>query len=255
MKKILVFVLACFTLIGCKENDLIEFGSEDAYISFALSDMSNRPKERFLDSTYYSFSTDTALNIREKTLAIPVAISGVASSGNRNFSYEVAAESDYDASIVSISEPVIAAGKYVDTLFINIKRSEQLKEKEMTLILKLKESESFKVGHQYNSKLKIVFSDVLVEPSWWVRWVSVLGPYYKEVYQKWMQIYYLGADMSPDIETDEPGPVYYWDNMPFSPNASWSPITFMYISVLKQYFEENVVYPNGDTTKDRILLP
>ncbi|WP_149527305.1 DUF4843 domain-containing protein [Sphingobacterium hotanense] len=255
MKKLLIITIACMFFCGCKENDLVEFSADDSFISFALPDLSNRPKERFLDSVYYSFATDTAIGLQEKTIAIPIAIGGVAKHEARNYSYEINQNSDYDRALIEISEPTIAAERYVDTLYVKIKRAKELGEKEMVLILNLKDNENFKVGHQYNSELKIVFSDIMIQPTWWNAWSRVLGPFYKEVMQKWMQIYYLGADMSPHLTTNEPGPVYYWNNMPSSANPSWYPITFMYIEVMKNYFQENVIYPDGDTSKERILLP
>ncbi|WP_160368513.1 DUF4843 domain-containing protein [Sphingobacterium humi] len=255
MKRLLLLTISFLMLAGCKQNDLIDFNVEDAYISFALPDKSNRPKEPFLDSTYYSFATDTAIGIQSKVLAIPMHVGGVASNQARTYSVEIDPSSDYNPALVSLSEPVIRADHYADTLFLTIKRGEELLTKEMTLLLKLKENENFKVGHSYNRELKIVFSDVLVEPVWWATWQRYLGPYYKEVLQQWMQVYYFGADMSPDLYTGAPGPIYYWNNMPGSATASWYPITFMYIGVLKKYFEDHVVYPNGDASEERILLP
>lgn len=96
---------------------------------------------------------------------------------------------------------------------------------------------------------------MLTEPTWWNTWRTAFGPFYKEVLQQWMQIYYLGADPSPHLTEGTPGPVYYWNNMPSSATQSWYPVTYMYIGTLKKYFDENIVYPNGDTTKERILLP
>ncbi len=255
MKRLLIVTLTCLSLLGCKENDLVEFKPDESFISFALPDLSNRPAERYVDSTNYSFATDTTIGIREKTIAIPVAIGGIAKAEDRRYTYEINPLSEYDKSLIEISEPVIAGGKYIDTLYVKLKRSAKLSEKEMTLILNLKDNENFKVGHQYNSELKIVFSDILNEPTWWNTWASVMGPYHKEVLQKWMQIYYLGADMSPDLYTGVAGPIYYWNNMPSSAVSSWYPITYMYIEVLKKYFQDNVVYPNGDSSMERILLP
>lgn len=255
MKKLIVIIIGCMFFCSCKENDLVEFSADDSFISFALPDMSNRPKERFLDSIYYSFANDTTIALQEKTIAIPIAIGGVAKHEARNYSYEINPKSDFDRALIEISEPTIAADRYVDTLYVKIKRAQELGEREMVLILNLKDNKNFKVGHQHNSELKIVFSDIMIQPTWWNTWSRVMGPFYKEVMQKWMQIYYLGADMSPHLTTNEPGPIYYWNNMPSSAISSWHPITFMYIEVLKKYFQENVIYPDGDTSKERILLP
>ncbi len=252
-----LFIIALFAIIftGCKENDLIAFDTADSYVYFAYPNPDKRVQEKFLDSVYYSFATDENLTATEKQIKVPVNIGGLASNADRRFSFEILPTSDYDPSLIQISDPVIPAGKNQDTLRITIKRGAELLTKEMTLILKMKPNNDFKVGHIYNQELKLVFNDILNQPTWWNTWSRYMGPFYKEVFQKWMQIYYLGADMSPHLTDGTPGPVYYWNNMPSSTTASWYPITHMYIGVLKDYFQNNVVYPNGDSTKERILLP
>ncbi|MNE05975.1 hypothetical protein D3C80_985500 [compost metagenome] len=149
----------------------------------------------------------------------------------------------------------MGANNFVDTLFITFQRSIKMKTEPTVLYLRLEGNSEFVPGNVYNQKIKIVVDDILNEPLWWNTWKNYFGPYQKEVFQQWMQIYYLGADPSPDLYTAAPGPVYYWNNMPTSANGSWYPVTFNYIQVLKQYFIDHQVYPNGDSTKERIQLP
>ena len=70
-----------------------------------------------------------------------------------------------------------------------------------------------------------------------------------------MEIYAYGVDPTPELYNNIPPPYYYWNQMPTFVSATSFPITIMYIEKLKKYFQDNVVYPNGDTTQPRILLP
>lgn len=255
MKRIILLSIGFLLFLGCKEHELKEFDLKNAYINFAVPDHSDMPKERFLDSMTYSFATDTVIGIKAKTLAIPIKIGGLVHDKDRKFSFEIVPTSDYDPDLVSISEPIIRANKYEDTLFVSIKRDKALLTKEMNIILRLNSNENFNVGHLHNSILNIKFNDILLIPNWWNEWEMYFGPFYKEVFQQWMVVYYLGSDLTADIYTGKPGPVYFWRNMPEFPNPEWFPITFMHISLLKKYFEDHVVYPNGDNSQERILLP
>lgn len=255
MKRILLLSISFLLFLGCKELELQEFDLKNAYVNFALPDRSISAKEPFVDSMIYSFAVDTVIGIKSKTLAIPVKIGGLVSDKDRKYSVEIDPTSDYNPELVSLSEPIIRANKYEDTLFVSIKRGPELLSKEMSLVLRLNSNENFNVGHLHNSLLTIKFNDILLIPTWWNDWEMYFGPFFKEVYQQWMVIYYLGSDMSTDIYTGAPGPVYFWKNMPEYPEPQWFPITFMHISLLKKYFEDHVVYPNGDNTQERILLP
>ncbi len=250
-----IVVLLILCLFGCKENDLIDYNTADSYVYFAYPNSNKKSVEKFTDSIYYSFAADEDLTLTEKTIKIPIKIAGLPTSQNREYKYVISDSSDYDASLVSISEPKIAGNAYEDTLRIKIKRSSILSEKEMMIKLVMESNENFIKGHRFNQSIKLVFSDILVEPTWWNTWRRYFGTYHKEILQKWMQIYYLGADMSPHLTEGTPGPIYYWNNMPSSATPSWYPITFMYLGILKDYFANNVVYPNGDSSQDRILLP
>ena len=256
MKRIALILALIYTLVSCKENDtIVEFDTAKSYIYFAYPNPNVRAPEKFIDSIYYSFALDEEIGIQQKILKIPVRIAGKSKAEDRKYTFVIDDKSVYDPNTISFSEPVIRANRVVDTLLIALKKSTALSLNEMRVVLNLLDDQEFGLGNEYNTRLELIYSDVLVEPTWWKSWVNYFGPFHKEVFQKWMQIYYLGADMSPHLTDGTPGPIYYWNNMPSSAMPSWYPITFMYIDVLKKYFNETVVYPNGDTTKDRILLP
>ena len=252
-----LIMLFCSGMItGCSKDKAVDtFDTGKTYIYFGTPNTAIRPVELYIDSISYSFAMDNP-DLEEKTFAIPVKIAGDAIQQDRSFTYIITAESsNYDPALVSFSEPVIRSGKFTDTLFVTIKKGAALRTSIMSFSLQLKESNDFLIGNKYNEKLRIIFTNQLLEPKWWFTWRNQFGTFYPEVYERWIQIYYLGADPSPDLYTAAPGPVYYWNNMPTSAISSWYPVTFMYVNYLKQYFIDHEVYPNGDQTQPRILLP
>ncbi len=256
-----IFGLLLLIVQSCKENaDLMMFDVTKSYIYFAVPKVPQGGfnTEYYLDSLNYSFAMDNDEDNNEELLEIPIKVAGKASNMDREVKFEVLSEeSNMDMSLVHIGNATIPANKLEGKISIRVKNDESLKLGRYNLYLGLKENENFKIGNDFNKKLRVIISDQLIQPSWWSRWSSVLGPYYFEVYQKWIQIYYLGVDPTPDFYSPElnPGPWYYWDRMPIQANQSLYPITYMYARVLKQYFADNEVYPNGDTSKPRILLP
>jgi len=248
--------LIALLMFGCSQNaDILNYENEKSYVYFAYPNPDLRAVQKYTDSIFYSFALDESIGITEKTLKIPIAISGLSSTQDRKFTLQIADKSDYDPNLITISEPIIQKGLYIDTLQVNIKRGEQLSTKEMTLILDIADNENFDIGNTFNKSLKIAFADILVQPSWWNTWITYFGDYQKEKYQKWIELYPLGADPSPEYFNNIPGPYYYWNRMPSFVSTGIFTITIMYIEKLKKYFEDNVVYPNGDTTQPRILLP
>ena len=244
-------------ILSCSKNDAIQsFDDNTSYVYFAYPNTVTNAVEKYIDSITYSFALDESLGLTSKTIAIPIKIAGQSSSKDRNYEVSVVSDlSDYDPALLQISSYTIHANKFTDTLFITIKRDAALSTKEQTIVLDIVPNTEFKVGHKQNRRFKLVYSDVLIQPKWWAAWQRYFGPFQKEKFQKWMQIYYLGVDPSPDLNGVYPAPYYYWNNMPSNAMVTWYPVTFFYIDVLKQYFIENIVYPNGDNTKDRILLP
>lgn len=257
MKRKISFICLIASLIfGCSQNaDILDYDKATSYIYFAYPNPDTRAVQKYTDSIFYSFALDDSIGIEEKTLKIPIAASGLSSTQDRNYTIQISEKSDYDPNLTSISEPIIRKGMFIDTLYINIKRGKQLSSKQMTLVLDMIDNESFKVGNTFNKSLKIAFADILVQPSWWNTWRTYFGDYQKEKYQKWIELYPLGADPSPEYYNNIPGPYYYWNRMPTFVSTGIFTITIMYIEKLKKHFEDNVVYPNGDNTQPRILLP
>lgn len=250
------YIFILLLLFGCKENqDITLYNESHSFVYFAVPNPDTRlsKKQLYIDSLDFSFVREDE-EIKEKVVAIPINIIGQTSDRERSYSYTVDKnKSTVDMSWIDISEPVIRANKSQDTLFLTIQKDVAMENGLYYLVLNLTDSEDFQVGHEYNRNFQISITNQLLEPEWWNRWERYFGPYRREIYRLWMDIYYLGADPTPQDDLDaEP---YYWDNMPYSAIESWYPVTFMYIDKLKKYLENTPVYPEGDTTQPRLYLP
>jgi len=258
--KLVIFVVFLLLLQSCKENaDFVRFNADDAYVYFSLKNTNLGFKEElYMDSLSYSFALEKEEERDIKTLTIPLKIAGIPEDRDREVSFDIVkSESTIDLSKVSLGRGIIPANKVDGTLEITLTNYPALREANSALKLLLHENHEFKIGNEYNKSMKIIVSDQLTEPKWWKTWSRYFGPYYQEVYQKWMELYYLGADPSPEFynPVQFPGPYYYWDRMPENASRGMHPVTFLYISRLKTYFQEHIIYPNADPTLPRILLP
>lgn len=255
---LLVSVILC-TVTACKKNKDIEvFDANKSYVYFAVPNPSNSSAkvENYLDSLNFSFVFE-AIGLKTKRLGIPLNIIGTAKDHDRKVAYKINAEkTTINLTDIQIEEPLVRSGKTTDSLFVNINKADALRQGVFYLTLDLQDNDEFKVGHKSNKQIRVSITNMLTKPAWWDKWKAYFGTtYYQEVYQMWIQMYPLGVDPSPDIYGVYPAPYYYWNNMPTAATVATYPVTFMYIAKLRDYFLTNVVYPNGDSTQPRILLP
>lgn len=263
MKKIKIYLFTALllpTLASC-EKDIRAFDNGTNYIHFNMPfvlDRYSRPTTERVDSIFYSFALDDK-SVTTYTFKVPVNTVGLASDVDRPYRVEIDTEQttatadDWSPSI--LDDLSIKAGELRDTIFLTVNRNPGIADQWHTIVLNMLPSDDFTLGVASLQSARISFTDMLIPPDWWDMWDGYFGEFVKEKYLKWQEIYYLGAD--PNVQTSGPkeGVPYYWDNMPTSTVASWYPVTFMYIRILKQYFIDNEVYPDGDTTKPRITLP
>lgn len=257
-----MFSFVCaFSICSC-EKSIEAFDNSTNFIYFNVPFFVNeygQTTNKRVDSLFYSFAMDD-LSVREYTFKIPVNIVGLAVGNDRSYKVEIVenktSASDDDWDKTSIENSIIPKGLLVDTLYVKVNRSSILKTEFRSITLRLHETDDFKLNIPTLLETKLSFTDVLSPPSWWVAWVDVFGEFSKEKYAKWQEIYYLGADSNLAKEGPNKGEPFYWDNMPTGmPWPSFYPSTFMFISKLKLYFTENIVYPGGDITMPKITIP
>lgn len=242
-------------LTGCKQNqDITQFNIEERMIYFGFTkNADNQPPYDTLMT--YSFALDNP-DLKSKRIAIPMRLMGTTPTEDLAYTVEVVDSlTTLNKSDITIEEPIFHKGLYVDTLYVNVKKTPEMASESLIMGLKIKENQNFKLGLGINTKIQVSITDYLAKPNWWDRFQNYFGPYHKEVYQQWIQIYALGVDPTPNVITGKP--YLYWNNMPSDASflANTYPIMYYHIQQLKKYFQDNVVYPNGDTTKPRITLP
>ena len=221
MKKILfgtILSLMMVSQVACNQ-DIDGFDNSVNYITFDLPyevDAYGRKTGRRVDSLFYSFAMDGP-EITFYKFKVPVNISGLRMDRSR--AYKVAAVLDGstveidDWNAASLSEALVEANCLRDTLEVVVNRTEILKKESRTLVLALQENEEFSLGSHELLRMKLVFADILQEPSWWKNWESYFGPFVREKYQKWQEIYYLGADPNVEQYGPDKGKQLYWNQM------------------------------------------
>ncbi len=255
---------ALFALSSC-EQEIDSFSEQSNFVYFDLPyvlneylvETSNRE-----EGYTYSFEMDDE-TVTSYTFKVPVNAISLPANRDRNYKVQViagettATNEEWDPSC--IENNTIKAGELTDTLYIEVQRSQSLRSEWKTISLQIVPNEEFGVGYSNLLTVKLSFSDQVEMPEWWPQWQSYLGEYCREKFVKWREIYYLGAD--PNKEHISYAPTYgkplWWDNMPYlaAYASSYYPTTMMFINVLKQYFIDNEVYPDGDTSQPRISLP
>ena len=251
-------LLAVFA--SCDNKDIDSFDTATSYLYFDVPYILNADgtsSEFREDSIYYSFAIYPE-TVTSNTLKVVVKTIGMATDYDRPYTVEIvddittATSAEWDPSVVDNRS--IKAGELADTIFIDVQRTKALSERWMHVYLRIIPNEYFAAGYGTLQEVKVAFSDVLAEPSWWRGWTGVFGSYYPEVYRKWIELYPLGADTNTHLDNGQP---LYWNNMPSNSTQyqSWYPVLALYAAELKEYFELNDVYPNGDTSLPAIKLP
>lgn len=256
--KMAIVAAIASTLLSCEKTQLESFDTAQSYIyidkPFMLDSYGRLTTER-VEGMNYSFAFDTP-EVKSYTFSVPVAVMGLPADADRSYKVEVVKEkttatsADWDES--DIKDIYVKKGELFTPLKVVVKRTASLTTEAKTIGLRLVANENFVLGDYKLVDIVLTFSDILKEPNWWPKYLRYFGSYQKEVYLKWKDIYYLGADPNINYENNKQ---LYWDNMPMYYSPRNYPVMAMYMQILKQYFIDNEVYPGGDTSKPRILLP
>lgn len=254
----LVILLSILLLISCSEEDIDSFDSGTCYINFetpiiVYADHNDYIKDHIFE---YNFVLEPD-EYKSHIYKFVVLLMGTSVDYDRPYTIDIINEKTTASEDMFSYEKnrVVKSGQITDTVEVKLFRNPALKSEAKTLTLVLVGNEHFKPGLDYQQSVTLSFIDDLLEPDWWstYEYESYFGVYYREVYLKWMEIYYLGFDRNYDPETEEP---YYWNNMPsYNISRSMKPTLFVAIDELKRYFYENDIYPNGDTSRLPIKLP
>jgi len=252
---ILLLITAMFVLASCqKRTGVLGYDIEKTFIYFKKPKFNLGSAVDLMDSLTFSFAFE-ADDLKEKTLSFPVQIIGQKQGYDRAIGFKIIKDqTTVPDSLIQVVPPVMRADHFQDTLFIRVKRNAFLKKQSYILKGELYQNETFAIGSPVNTKFTLVITDQLIEPSWWFSWQEVFGSYRKEVYKKWIELYPPGIDKTPPLLPGDK-PNFAWNNMPVLVQPYYYPVTFFYIEQLRQYFEEHIVYPDGNSSKPRIYIP
>lgn len=175
MKRFSILLAAVLMLmVSCqKAKELTYNASDNIYFDF-----SSAPKDR--DSIIYTFAYEPSK--ARDTIFLPVRISGVRTSGDREFRL-VAAEGStavpgtHYEPLKDVYTMAADSGTYALPVIL-LNTDPLLSEKSVTLNLSLLETADFGLQITGLTTCKIVFSGKLEKPEWWNMW---LGDYYSQV--------------------------------------------------------------------------
>ena len=244
-----IILISCIS-ISCSKNEDLMYNTNKSYVYFSLpfkKDNYGRDLKERVDSLNYSFALEGD-KVVNHTFKVPINIAGLSTDSDRNVKVQIieeettATSSEWDKTVVNNAK--ITKGRVFDTLLIKVNRTPALKNINKTIKLRILPNNNFVLGDTIHTTAKITFSDILLEPKYWATWNHILGDFCPEVYLKWKEIYKEGLDPKG----------YNWNKMPGSAYSSWYPVTFLYLSILRDYFLNNEVFPYGDSTKKRIKI-
>lgn len=261
------FISLClFSLIVSCNKDIEGFSGNENFIYFDVPfvlDQYNKPTKERLDTIKYTFALEES-DYKTHVIDIPVNTISLPADHDRSYKVEIVREEttagDDEWDISSIENLSVKAGCVTDTIRMVVNRKEIMSREFRTVTLRMVPNDNFQEGVPALLNVKVTFSDILSAPDYWSKIKDYVGSiYYKEVYRKWMEIYYEGAD--PNTEPIKYAPTYgkplWHGNMPFVYDDLERdyPSTVLFLKELQRYFRENDIYPDGDTTKDPIRIP
>ncbi|PWK80489.1 uncharacterized protein DUF4843 [Mucilaginibacter oryzae] len=212
-RDLLVVILVCTVIFGCKKVDKMYYSSEkdNIYMNYGNADNFGP------DSLVFSFAYNPAID--KDTVWIPVIISGKTASHDRKFALNVVDANTTATRIIhyeplksSYIMPADSGTTHVPVIIKNIDTG--LVNKSVTLTVRVSGGEDFASNLPTNIRTKrIIFSNRLEEPYWWHFW---LGQYSRTKHQ--LFLISSGATelidpTKPDAYLQIPRTLYYVANM------------------------------------------
>lgn len=194
---IIITIIGCW-LAGCSKDAVNPYG-EVNYIYLAT----DSAEIDSVSSIEYSFAFHPGADI--DTVPVLIKLVGKLSDQDRpvtvtvETSHSTAIESDYD-----LPDPVLRAGRAVDTIHLVLHNSDRLKAQKFRIRLMLNENAHFLPGPPKNQHIDITFSDMIARPGWWSTTVETnfLGQYSDAKYRLFIEATGI-ADMTGLSENEQ----------------------------------------------------
>lgn len=230
---------AALMVASCREPEKLMFDSK-ATVCFR---MPTKEQDELLviqdDTITYSF-VDSEMTTTHYTINIPVEIADYRRETDRYYRVEAVAEGTTATAGVHYEaladRYVIPAGEGSVLLPLKVNRTDDLRESEVKVQLRIVATEDFGIGIAERQNVWVKFSDMLEEPSWWPGWQNIMGTYSRVKYQYWREV--------------------FWGKEPLSDSGFRSvienPLECLAIEKMRLFFDENVVL---DENNARVLVP
>lgn len=173
MKKLSYFLLAAMGLVSCSQNETMDYALDgrvyfnETYVENAITKISHEQN--------YSFALKHSA-VMVDTMKVTVQLMGNVTDYDRAFKAVAVADSTTAQSPVhyEILPGVIPAGEYKAPLQVLVKRTADTKDKSVTLLLKLVDTDDLHVGNANALTYRLNWGDILMKPANW--------PYYFGTY-------------------------------------------------------------------------
>lgn len=130
----------------------------------------------------------------EKTLDIPFEINLIGDVAGNDRSYSVVVVDSLTTAVESeykILSTTFRAEHSVDTLWVQLVKTDRLTTTEVKLSLQLVENDNFTIGYDKRVSASVTFNDITTPPDWWNENIelSYLGPFTKAKYEAFYAYY------------------------------------------------------------------
>lgn len=182
-QNIILLITAIFTTIlstGCEEQELTTYNG-DYFVQF---------EKKTADSTNFSFMFYPGKDYID--YPIPLQLVGIASDKNMTYKITVDTKSTTATSQhYSVAEQqIFHAGRYIDTLYVRLNNTADLKQKKVRLELHIESTSDLKVGKIEQSVAIFWISNTVTKPLWWNSDIDTyyLGEYSNKKYELFIQV-------------------------------------------------------------------
>ncbi len=170
-KNILIIFSLLILVLSCSKDEITTYRGDDyIYFEDEVDDDGEYP------STYFTFLFEDA-SVTEKTIEIPMLVSGYMVDNDRLFSV-----STIDSLTTAVENThfeidpelqLIPGNSTGGNLVVKILRTSDMEDTEYTLGLTVTSNDNFIPA--FNLVYKLRFSDFLAEPDWWYPWTRYAG--------------------------------------------------------------------------------
>lgn len=216
MKKNLLYIFMLgMVLFACKKNDITTYSSSDnIYLDYYDGN-------GVFDTSAVSYSFSASPGLAADTVWVPVVVSGKRVNHDRQFVLSVVdtattavKDKHYEPLKPSYIMPADSGKIKVPVIIKNI--DQELASRSVSLTFRLTGNADFKTELPVSMRTKrLVYSNRLEKPSWWMYWQGQLGEYSRVTHQ--LFLISGGKDLVnptlPDAYLQIPRTLYYLDNL------------------------------------------